>query len=135
MGKTETYVELIKKSTLPLNADIINEASRNNISIFYFDGSSIGSKKDFFNTAKKVMNLPDYSGNNWDAFEECINDLSWISAEGYIFVFDNTSAFFSKHPDDAETLLTILNDARIMWLLENVPFEYLLASDKAIFKK
>ncbi len=133
MKNTETYVELITKSNVPLNADIIDDASLNNIVIFYFKGSSIASKADFFNAAKKVMKLPSYFGKNWDAFEECINDLSWISASGYIFVYDNTLRFISKYPDDADILRSILNEASIKWKQENIPFEVVLVPDKEIF--
>jgi len=134
MDKINKLVKIIRESASPVDAVFIDDASRKSVCVFYFRGRSIRNKTDFFNTAKKVMRLPDYFGDNWDAFEECINDLSWLPAEGYIFVYDNTSVFFSKHPDDADTLLSILNDIHENRKHGDIPFEVVLASDKELFK-
>ena len=78
------------------------------------------------------MMFPDYFGNNWDAFEECIRDMSWINAKGYMVVYDNTNHFFLKHPDDAEILESILCEAKSFWESEGVPFEYIVSTDKML---
>lgn len=52
--------------------------------------------------AKKLM-FPSYYGKNWDAFDECINDLGWITADKITLTlqyFDST-----KHRLLYETLL------------------------------
>ena len=39
---------------------------------------TICSTVDFIIKIASLLNFPSYYGNNWNAFEECINDLDWI---------------------------------------------------------
>ena len=123
-----TIVEEVKLRKVPLDAAFIGDAANRGVRIFYFDGTCIKNKTDFFNSAKDVMHLPDYFGDNWDAFEECLNDLSWISADGYILVYDYSSVFFSNHPEDSGILLSILNDARESSVNGDIPFDFVIKS-------
>ena len=63
------YKEIILQIESPIHVSILREAKKDGIIIFYFPGKIIHSKTEFFGAAKSVMNLPDYFGNNWDAFE------------------------------------------------------------------
>lgn len=38
-----------------------------------------------FNKYYNILHFPDYFGFNWDAFDECISDLSWID-KSFIFI-------------------------------------------------
>ena len=135
MNSIDSLVDGIIGRTVCLDDAFIDDADRKSgICIFYFGGTVIRSKADFFNQAKRVMKLPDYFGHNWDAFEECINDLSWIEADGYIFAYDNADIFFREHPDDKEILLSILHNAKHNWQLEKIPFEALLAGTDRFYK-
>jgi hypothetical protein len=40
--------------------------------------ASIVSKQVLIATLDKQLSFPDYFGGNWDAFEECLRDLSWL---------------------------------------------------------
>ncbi|MEH2064196.1 MAG: barstar family protein [Nostoc sp.] len=52
--------------------------------VFYLDGKKINSKEIFLSKAAKVMEFPTYFSANWDAFDECITDLTWCLAERYV---------------------------------------------------
>jgi RNAse (barnase) inhibitor barstar len=54
---------------------------------FFLDGSKIADKESFFKAIALAMDFPDYFGHNWDAFAECINDLSWIEEERKILIW------------------------------------------------
>lgn len=134
MSYINRLVEKIIKSTTSLDLKFIDEAAKRGITIFYFNGKDIHNKTDFFKKAKSVMQLPDYSTDNWDSFEECINDLFWINSDGYIFVYDNTDVYFSKHKEDEKILMSILADAVENWEGEKVPFELVIVDDRELFK-
>lgn len=69
----------------------------------------IRERKQLFETYCVLFQFPDYFGFNWDAFDECINDLSWISADS-IVVF-HTDIPLEHEPDALRTYLHILADA------------------------
>jgi RNAse (barnase) inhibitor barstar len=74
---------------------------------------NVTSKKVLFATFARSLNFPDYFGGNWDAFEECLRDLSWLPS-GLVLV---------KHVDvplindiqDVKIYLAILRDAADRW--------------------
>jgi RNAse (barnase) inhibitor barstar len=41
------------------------------------DGRSLTTKQDLLIALGRVLDFPDYYGENWDALEECLHDLSW----------------------------------------------------------
>lgn len=41
-------------------------------------------KRDLLRALARGLNFPGYFGNNWDALEECLCDLSWLKAPGGI---------------------------------------------------
>jgi len=75
--------------------------------------SGLKTKMEFLQAVSKVFNFPDYFGENWDAFEECIRDLSWLP-NGIIFMkhYD-----LPMEGDDSsrKIYLEVLSDAVSKW--------------------
>jgi len=41
------------------------------------DGRTLIDKHSLLAAVGRALDFPDYYGQNWDALEECLNDLSW----------------------------------------------------------
>ena len=63
----------------------------------------------------RVLAFPDYFGHNWDAFEECLADLEWLPAKGYIVLITDTDAVLPDDEEEYDTLLEVLDDAGEAW--------------------
>ena len=85
----------------------------------------------------RVFSFPDYFGHNWDALEECLADLEWLPAKGYLVVVPDADQVLTKpdEEDDFETFVEILSEAGEAWSLKEsdevtgngLPFHAVLA--------
>ena len=63
----------------------------------------------------QALKFPDYFGHNWDAMEECLADLEWLPAKGYILLVTNAEGVLPEDEEEYETFLEILRDAGEAW--------------------
>ena len=83
----------------------------------------------------RALEFPDYFGHNWDALEECLADLEWLPAKGYILLITDAAQVLSNDETEYETFLEILCDAGEAWgsgqagigAREAIPFHVLFA--------
>jgi hypothetical protein len=90
--------------------------------LFHLDGATIHDKASLLAAAKAAFAMPGYVGNNWDAFEEAVNDLAWAQAAGYAVVFDDAGNLDDGDPAAFATVVDILNTAAENWSKEGKPF-------------
>src|SRR5262249_55103446 len=71
---------------------------------------------DFFSEFAAALQFPPYFGENWDAFEETINDLEWLRGEAFTILITNANHLLDKAPaDQLQTLLKVLDQAGEEW--------------------
>jgi hypothetical protein len=90
--------------------------------LFYLDGATIHDKASFLAAAKTAFGMPGYVGNNWDAFEEAVNDLAWAPAAGYAVLLDSAANFDEHDPAALATAADILSTAAANWGQAGKPF-------------
>jgi RNAse (barnase) inhibitor barstar len=78
-------------------------------------GKKCRTPSGLFNEFARALAFPDYFGHNWDALEECLADLEWLPAKGYILLITDTQAVLPEAEEDYDTLLEILDDAGEAW--------------------
>ena len=94
--------------------ELCREARATGWQCYYVDGSTIHDKAGFLSKFAAALHFPSYFGHNWDAFEECLNDLSWESKadlKGLVILLDRAGGFAKAQPDDWATACDILNAA------------------------
>ncbi|HRP35036.1 MAG TPA: barstar family protein [Gammaproteobacteria bacterium] len=74
-----------------------------------------------------ALAFPDWFGHNWDALADCLGDLSWLPASGYLLVLEDCRRFARRSPGDYGILLEILADAAGTWRARAVPFRVFLS--------
>ena len=80
------------------------------------DGENIDTLEKFYDSISSQLKFPENFGNNFDAFDEMINDLDWLEQDHIYLIFRNYDDFLSEENDEGrEILLTILDDAASEW--------------------
>ena len=106
-------------------------AKRNNFAYFHIDGKNISRKEQLLNHVATALHFPKDFGHNWDALEECLTDMDWVDAEGYLIYYEHIEGLQAAHPDQLETLVEILRDAVQSWKEDDAAMIVLLAGGKA----
>ena len=114
------------------SAELSKLAKARDMAFFHLDGKNIEKKEQFLNHAATVMHFPDYFGNNWDSFEECLTDLEWVDAEGFLIYFDHTDGFAQHHESQLETVVELFQDAVDAWKGEGKSMLVLLSGEEPI---
>jgi RNAse (barnase) inhibitor barstar len=78
-------------------------------------GKSCRTKRGLFRRFSEALKFPDYFGKNWDAFEECLTDLEWLNAEGYLIIVSDADALLAKNDEDYKTFVRIVTKAGQAW--------------------
>jgi hypothetical protein len=75
------------------------------------DGRTLTDKRSLLAAVGHALDFPDYFGENWDALEECLGDLSWRAGPVWLLIHhaDVIPA------DLLATLLEIFSDAASYW--------------------
>jgi RNAse (barnase) inhibitor barstar len=105
-------------------------AKRAGYAFFHVDGKNIQRKEQLLNHVATALHFPGDFGHNWDALEECLTDLEWVDADGYILYYDHIDGLLDKHPDQFETLVEILRDAVGSWKEDGSAMIVLLSGTK-----
>ena len=106
-------------------------AKRAGFASFHVEGKNITRKEQLLNHVATAVHCPTSFGHNWDALEECLTDLEWVDAEGYVLYYDHIDGLLDAHPDQFETLVEILRDAVATWKQEGSAMIVLMSGSKA----
>lgn len=74
---------------------------------------------DFYNEVGAALQFPYYFGENWPAFDECINDLEWMPGDAYLLLISQANLLLSREPTEFSVLMRILLNTCVEWLTPN----------------
>lgn len=78
-------------------------------------GGKCRTPSGLFAEFAQVLKFPDYFGENWDALEECLADLEWLPAKGYVLLFTDAEKILPDDEEDFATFLEVMSDAGEAW--------------------
>ena len=97
--------------------------------IVELDGTKMLSKTSLFSEVAAKLLFPDYFGNNWDAFYDCISDLSWLPSHSYLIIWHNSSTLLLESAYEFYLFLEVFSSAAEFWETQNIHFEMVIADD------
>ncbi len=84
--------------------------------LFVVDLAQCLDKACLLERSARALAFPDWFGNNWDAWFDCLADLSWHPpAAGYVIALRNARGLAQAAPEALDTALAILGDAARVW--------------------
>ena len=69
---------------------------------------------------KEALDFPDYYGENWDAFWDCIN----IDCDVDIVIIKGSNEVSEELKSDVETMIELLEKNKLYWAERNYPLDY-----------
>lgn len=111
---------------------IENTATDLGFKLFRLIGSEIRNKDALFEALNRTMKFPAYFGGNWDALEECLRDLEWSPAEGYVILFEEPMYLFEASCDVFVTFLEVVIAVSVEWATDRVPFYLILTNGEML---
>lgn len=73
-----------------------------------FDARRMTTTHSVFERFNTGFRFPVYFGWNWNAFTDCLRDLTWLPADKYLVVIAHPDALLADEPVDLDTMLRIL---------------------------
>ncbi len=70
-------------------------------------GNKMRCLSDLYNELSSALQFPYYFGENWDALDECLTDLEWLHASGYVLAILHARDLLAA--EDAIQLETFLH--------------------------
>ncbi|WP_338594193.1 barstar family protein [Paenibacillus sp. Y5S-9] len=78
-------------------------------------GQKCVTVEKLFDEFAAVLQFPSYFGENWNAFEECLNDLTWLQADAYVLCISNVENILRLPNADLKEFIGILVSSVREW--------------------
>jgi RNAse (barnase) inhibitor barstar len=95
------------------------------------DLAGCSDKAEFLLRIAAALGFPAWFGHNWDAFFDCLTDLSWRPALGYVLILEHAAELRATEPEVFDTALAILGDAATVWQARGAPLRAFVCTSSA----
>jgi hypothetical protein len=110
------FVDVRDRETLDAAAHALGYA------VAPIDCAGCSNRDEILARFAQALRFPSWFGGNWDALADCLGDLSWWPADGYLLLLDHIGAWRQDEPDAFATLLEIVDEAASGWSDIGKPF-------------
>jgi RNAse (barnase) inhibitor barstar len=70
----------------------------------------------------QALHFPEWYGENWDALADCLTDLSWSDAEGFLVLLRGSDALHTAQPALWQKLVDMLSEVSDFWRENQIAF-------------
>lgn len=95
--------------------EVAAKAEAAGLAVYRIDIGHAHDKKDFLAHMAKAMHFPATFGGNWDAFADCLKDLSWADAKGWVVILEKSKHFCAGHHHEFEQAMDVMAEAADFW--------------------
>jgi aminoglycoside 6'-N-acetyltransferase I len=95
--------------------------------VLRISGVGVTDKQSLLTAVARAGQFPDYFGYNWDALDEMMRDLSWLTGAGYLIWLEDFAPLAAQSPHVWGQFVQILAETTAVWQAQNIPMYILLA--------
>jgi len=99
---------------------IVAAAEACGYALFRVDLGGVEDKSGLLAALARDMTFPEWFGTNWDALADCLGDLSWQPAEGYLVLLEHCDLLHARSANDFVTALQLFQAAADEWREQGV---------------
>ncbi len=111
-------------------------AARDELCVCRIDLAGCGDRDELLRRLDHTLHFPASFGHNWDALADCLRDLGWLPAWGYVLLFEHADELRRSAEVDFNILLGILDDAATFGSEHDTPwFAFLALPDDAFGRR
>jgi RNAse (barnase) inhibitor barstar len=103
-------------------AAIVTAAKANGFGTFRVNLASATDKDALLTTVGKALAFPDWFGHNYDALADCLGDLDWHPAEGYLVMLEHCDGIHSRAETDFVKTLQVFEQTADDWREQGIAF-------------
>ena len=101
-------------------------AINNGLDYVYIDLKRVSNKESLLKAVARALHFPSYFGMNWDALNDCLKDMSWKPAAGYVVVLDNFRSVSEHLNTEVQIVRSIFESSAEYWREKKAPFYIIL---------
>jgi RNAse (barnase) inhibitor barstar len=109
---------------------VLDAAAAAGLCCVRIDLAGCQGKADLLARIADALEFPWWFGQNWDALADCLGDLEWLPAEGYVLLLENPGELQRAAPQDYATAAEVFADATQGWRERNTPFWVFISGEK-----
>jgi RNAse (barnase) inhibitor barstar len=94
------------------------------------DLKGVRDKQGLLDAVAKALRFPEWFGGNWDALQDCLTDLSWNKARGYVVLLEHGAEFTQCAPREIAAAIEVFESVAEYWAEQDKPFWTLLGGIK-----
>jgi RNAse (barnase) inhibitor barstar len=103
-------------------AGLITAAEQNGYAVFRVDLADVNDKAGLLKAIGSAMDFPEWFGHNWDALLDCLADLGWQPAEGYVIILEHCDGIHGRAETDFVQMLQVFEAAANEWREQGFAF-------------
>ena len=100
-------------------AEVEDAVRGTRLDLAHVDLGGAGDKEALLERLALALGFPAWFGGNWDALEDCLADLSWLEADGYVLLVEGAAGLPA---DERGVLEDILASSAAYWAERKRPF-------------
>ena len=100
----------------------VRAAEANGMAVFRVNLAHARDKDEMLAALGHALQFPAWYGHNFDALMDCLTDLSWRPADGYLILLEHCDGIHGRAEADFVAALQVFGAAAEEWRKQNTPF-------------